>query len=150
MLGIALILAIGRTYIRIVQKRSISVDDGFFLLAVATLIGGTTTCYIHIPYLYPYRYIQQNDNQSTPASPQLIRFLLRKFRVGFATDTLLSTTLVAVKFSFLFFFRGLLRRVRGLMIWWWCVFGLMVPILIYFICAPFIVCPHFNTDVFGE
>ncbi|KAL8945707.1 MAG: hypothetical protein Q9222_007792, partial [Ikaeria aurantiellina] len=56
LLGIAVALAIGRTYIRIIQTHKITVDDGFFFFAVVTLIAGTTTLYIDIPYLF----VQQN------------------------------------------------------------------------------------------
>lgn len=121
----------------------------FFLLAVVTLIAGTTTCYIRIPYLYMHQ-----DNDITPSttaiSPDFIHSLVTNLRIGFATDALLSATFFAVKFSFLFFFRGLLRRVRGLMTWWSCILGSMVPISIYFISAPFIVCPYFNTEVLAK
>ncbi|KAL8714553.1 MAG: hypothetical protein Q9220_001501 [cf. Caloplaca sp. 1 TL-2023] len=73
LLGIAIALAIGRTYIRIIQTRKISVDDGFFFLAVVTLIAGTTTLYIDIPYLF----VQQNvDRSTTSITPQFISLLL--------------------------------------------------------------------------
>ncbi|KAI4142975.1 MAG: hypothetical protein L6R39_004759 [Caloplaca ligustica] len=92
-LGIAFSLALGRTYIRIVLTRKVTVDDGFFFLAVITLIAGTTTCYIDIPYLY----VQQNvDPSTTVITPQFIELLQRSLRIQAATDVLLSTTLFSV------------------------------------------------------
>lgn len=146
-LGIALSLAAGRTYIRMVQTRKITVDDGFFYLAVAALIAGTTTCYVDIPYLY----VQQNvDPSTTVITPAFIDMLLRSLKIQAATDVLLSTALFAVKFSFLFFFHGLLRRLRSLTIWWYCILVMMVPIAVIFILFIFIVCPYFDDRVLGE
>lgn len=143
-LGIALSLAAGRTYIRIVQTRKITVDDGFFYLAVAALIAGTTTCYVDIPYLY----VQQNvDPKTTVITPAFINLLIHSLKIQAATDVLLSTTLFAVKLSFLFFFHGLLRRLRSLTIWWWCILVIMVPFAVVFMSFIFIVCPYFDERV---
>ncbi|KAL8961687.1 MAG: hypothetical protein Q9193_001795 [Seirophora villosa] len=102
--GIAFSLALGRTYIRIFQTRTVTLDDTFFFLAVITLIAGTTTLYITIPYLY----VQKNVSPDTPVNtPEFIALLLRFMRLQLATNMLLSVTLFAVKFSFLFFFRDL-------------------------------------------
>ncbi|KAL8690478.1 MAG: hypothetical protein Q9218_004087, partial [Villophora microphyllina] len=143
-LGIAIALAIGRTYIRIILTHRITIDDGFFFLALTTLIAGTTTLYIDIPYLF----IQQNVNPSTTViTPAFIQLLLRSLKIQSATDVLLSVTLFSVKFSFLFFFHGLLRRVRWLTVWWWCVLGMMVPLSVVFVCCIFIVCPYYDERV---
>ncbi|KAL8778273.1 MAG: hypothetical protein Q9213_007493 [Squamulea squamosa] len=147
LLGIAVTLAIGRTYIRIYQTRKVSVDDGLFFLAVVALIAGTTTQYIDIPYLY----VQQNvDPRTFKITPEFIAFLQRSVRIQAATCALLSLALFSVKLSFLTFFHGLLRRVRGLMIYWWCVFGFMVPVALVFVCIIFIVCPYFDERVLAK
>ncbi|KAL8767327.1 MAG: hypothetical protein Q9209_006165 [Squamulea sp. 1 TL-2023] len=144
LLGIAVTLAIGRTYIRTFQTRKVSIDDGLFFLAVVALIAGTTSLYIEIPYLY----IQQNVDPSTfQITPEFIDFLQRSLRLQASTCALLSLALFSVKLSFLTFFHGLLRRVRGLMIYWWCVFVFMVPVAIVFVCIIFIVCPYFDERV---
>ncbi|KAI4200394.1 MAG: hypothetical protein LQ350_003932, partial [Teloschistes chrysophthalmus] len=143
-LGVAIALAVGRTYIRIILTHRITVDDGFFFLAVITLIAGTTTLYVDVPYLF----IQQNvDPSTTVITPAFIQFLLRSLKIQSATDVLLSVTLFSVKYSFLFFFHGLLRRVRWLTIWWWCVLAMMVPLSIIFMCCIFMVCPYFDERV---
>ncbi|KAL8646827.1 MAG: hypothetical protein Q9226_006693, partial [Calogaya cf. arnoldii] len=146
-LGIALTLAAGRTYIRVVQARKFSVDDGFFYLAVVALITGTITCYLDIPYIY----VPQNVDPSTfHVTPEFIQFLQQSLRFQAATCSLLSVALFSVKLSFLTFFHGLLRRVRGLMIFWWCVLLFMVPMAIVFVCIIFMVCPYFDERVLGE
>ncbi|KAL8681487.1 MAG: hypothetical protein Q9224_006848 [Gallowayella concinna] len=128
--GIAITLAIGRTYVRLAQTRKVTVDDGFFFFAVITLIAGTTTLYIDIPYLFFHS--NGTFSGTTTITPEFFQLLLRSLKIQSATDVLLSVTLFSVKFSFLFFFHGLLRRVQGLMTWWWCVLGVMVPT----ICLP--------------
>ena len=40
--------------------------------------------------------------------------------------SLLWTVIFAVKLSFLFLFRTLLKRVKYLKIWWWCVFIVLI------------------------
>ncbi|KAI4097593.1 MAG: hypothetical protein LQ344_000326 [Seirophora lacunosa] len=88
--GIAFSLALGRTYIRIVQTRTVTLDDAFFFLAVITLIAGTITLYITIPYLY----VQKNvDPDSTVITPEFIALLQRCMRLQLATNMLLSVTL---------------------------------------------------------
>jgi len=124
----------------------VTVDDGFFFLAAITLIAGTATCYIDIPYLYEQNNVTPG---TTVITPEFIQLLLRSLRIQTAADFLFSVTLFLVKLSFLFFFHGLLRRVRGLTIWWWCVLGMTVPLNILFICCIFIVCPHYDESVLG-
>ncbi|CAL8576790.1 hypothetical protein XPA_002655 [Xanthoria parietina] len=143
-LGIAVTLAVGRTYIRVVQTRRVSVDDGFFYLAVVALIAGTTTLYFDIPYIY----VPQNVDPTTfHITPEFIAFLQQSLRFQASTCALLSVALFSVKLSFLTFFHGLLRRVRGLMIFWWCVLLFMVPVALVFICIIFMVCPYFDERV---
>ncbi|KAL9010191.1 MAG: hypothetical protein Q9173_004854 [Seirophora scorigena] len=95
--SIAFSLALGRTYIRIVQTRTVTLDDAFFFLAVITLIAGTTTLYITIPYLYVQKHV---DPDTTVITPEFIALLQRCMRLQLATNMLLSVTLFAVKFSF--------------------------------------------------
>jgi len=40
------------------QSRAITVDDGFFFLAIVTLIAGTFLVYLDIPYLFLVQGVQ--------------------------------------------------------------------------------------------
>ncbi|KAL8977649.1 MAG: hypothetical protein Q9205_006594, partial [Flavoplaca limonia] len=140
-LGIAVTLAIGRTYLRVSQTRRVSVDDAFFYLAVMALIGGTITCYVHVPYSYVPQDVDPSTFQTTP---EFISSLQQILRFQAAASTLLSVALFSVKLSFLCFFHAILRRVRWLMIFWWCVLLFMVPVAIVFVCIVFLVCPYFD------
>ncbi|KAL8667763.1 MAG: hypothetical protein Q9168_007185 [Polycauliona sp. 1 TL-2023] len=145
--AIACTLAVGRTYIRIIQTRKVSIDDGFFYLSVAALIAGTVCCYYDIPYIYTPHNVDPATFQITPA---FIAFVQRSLKFQALTCALLSVALFAVKLSFLTFFRDLLRRVRGLMVFWWCVLGFMVPVAVIFVCIIFIICPYFDERVLGK
>ncbi|KAL9624967.1 MAG: hypothetical protein Q9204_007835, partial [Flavoplaca sp. TL-2023a] len=106
-LGIAVALAIGRTYLRVSQTRRVSVDDAFFYLAVVALIGGTITCYVDVPYIYVPQNVDPSTFQTTPEFTSSLQQIL-KFQA--AASALLSVALFSVKLSFLCFFHAILRR----------------------------------------
>lgn len=147
MLAVAVVLAIGRVYIRIRLNHRFYIDDGLFFLAVVTLVAGTVMTYIDIPYIY----LQQNVQSGARAPPpDLIQQLLKSVKIQDAAVVLLSTTLFAVKLSFLAFFRSLIRRLKKLEIWWWCVLAIVIPSSIVLLCSNFITCPYFDERILGK
>ncbi|KAL8709811.1 MAG: hypothetical protein Q9225_007392 [Loekoesia sp. 1 TL-2023] len=143
-LAVAAVLAIGRVYIRVRLNHRFYIDDGFFFLAVVTLIAGTIMTYIDIPYIY----LQQNVQSGAQAPPpDLIQQLLKSVKIQDAAVVLLSTTLFAVKLSFLAFFRSLIRRLKRLEIWWWVVLAIVIPSSIVLLCSNFITCPYFDERI---
>ena len=52
--------------------------------------------------------------------------------------------IMAVKFSFLFFFRKLIERLRPMIIYWWVVTAFNVAILGYGIAVYYVACPYYN------
>ncbi|KAL8645630.1 MAG: hypothetical protein Q9226_007213 [Calogaya cf. arnoldii] len=144
MLAVAVSLAAGRIYVRAKLNRKIYVDDGFFSLAVVTLIGGTVMTYLDIPYIY----LQQNVQAGSQAPPaDFIQQLLKSVKIQNAAVVLLSATIFAIKLAFLAFFRGLIRRLKKLEIWWWCVLVVVVLSSIILICANFITCPYYDERI---
>ncbi len=63
-----------------------------------------------------------------------------------AASALAWSSLYAVKLSFLFFFRTLVRRVRGLQTLWWVVLACVVVGAMASIPLAFIVCANFSDD----
>ena len=57
---------------------------------------------------------------------------------------------MSVKFSFIFFFRNLIRRLTNLTRWWWFILAVHVPTAIIIICAVFIICPSFDESSIRE
>jgi len=146
LLGIAIVLAAGRTYIRTRIFRRIFIDDCLFFLATVCLIAGTVMVYIDCPYLYTQ--VSVESGMQTPPS-DFIHQLIEDQKTQDAAAVLLLVTIVSVKFSFLFFFRSLLRRLKNMIIWWWFVFAVHVPTAVVMICSSFMSCPYFGARVLG-
>ncbi|KAL8896182.1 MAG: hypothetical protein Q9192_003220 [Flavoplaca navasiana] len=144
MLAVAVSLAFGRIYVRAKLNHKAYVDDGFFALAVVTLIAGTIMTYLDIPYIYLQQNVQAGS-QSPPAN--FIQQLLTSVKIQNAAVVLLSTTIFAIKLAFLAFFRGLIRRLKKLEIWWWCVLVIVILSSIFLICANFITCPYYDERI---
>ena len=147
-LGIALIIATGRTVIRAHTYKShgFTIDDGFFLLAVASYLAGTVILYLAIPHFYLDQRVAAGLELP---SPNFIPHLISGLRLVDAVTSLTGAAIASVKFSFLFFFRALLRKQKKMMTWWWCVFAVIVPTAIIMIFAIFIICAYWNQDVLG-
>ncbi|KAL8796095.1 MAG: hypothetical protein Q9195_001427 [Heterodermia aff. obscurata] len=89
------------------QNNRLLLDDAFFFLALITLIAGTSTTYVDIPYIYLQEDVQAGIRMPPP---DFIQQLLRSVKIQDAAVVLLSSTLLSVKLSFLFFFRQLLLK----------------------------------------
>lgn len=148
LLGIALIVATGRTVIRARTYKShgFTVDDGFFLLAVITFLAGTVMTYVDVPHFYSEELVEAGL-ESAPAN--FISSLILGEKLEDAVTSLLGVAIVSVKFSFLFFFRALLRQQKKMMVWWWCIFAILIPTAFLMIFAIFIVCAYWNQEIFG-
>ncbi|KAF6240900.1 hypothetical protein HO173_000692 [Letharia columbiana] len=147
LLGIALIVATGRTVIRArtYKSRGFTVDDGFFLLAVITFLAGTVMTYVDVPHFYSEELVEAGL-ESAPAN--FISSLILGEKLEDAVTSLLGVAIVSVKFSFLFFFRALLRQQKKMMVWWWCIFAILIPTAFVMIFAIFIVCAYWNQEIF--
>ena len=137
--GIAIVAAISRTLIRVYKFRRIYVDDYFLFLAVAALIGAVGLFYASVSELYMLEGIV-TGKVLPPSNP----FQRAVDTATYATTALVVgwTAIFAVKFSFLFYFRTLIKRMHNLTVWWWCVFVVCVPVAFTNIFGTFIVCPY--------
>ena len=141
-------MAFGRIIIRARAYKSsgFTVDDGFFLLAVATYLAATVLTYIDTSHMY----IQQEVIAGLRLPPPtFLSDIIQSEKYTDAITSLLGTSIVSVKFSFLFFFRALLRRQKKMMVWWWCIFAFMIPTAIVMIFAFLIICASWDQDIFG-
>lgn len=148
LIGIALIVATCRIIIRArtFKSHGLTIDDGFFLLAVITFIAGTVITYIDMPRWYLQEYVAAG---LAIAPPDFIPYLIYGEKLEDAVTSLIGATIISVKFSFLFFFRALLRQQRKLLIWWWCIFAVLIPTAFIMIFAIFVVCAYWNQEIFG-
>ncbi|KAL6720096.1 hypothetical protein ACLMJK_002017 [Lecanora helva] len=144
LLGIAVVVAIGRVLARSYKTRRIAIDDGFFFLAVITLIAGTILLYVDLPYIYLQEDVEAGLR---PAPADLVSQLIRSEKLQDATAALLATTVVSVKFSFLFFFKALIWQQKRLVMWWWCIFILVIPTAVILIFSDLIACAYFDQRI---
>lgn len=137
----------GRILARFHKLRGVAVDDGFFFLAITTLVSGTTVLYFDLPYIY----LQENVEAGLRAAPaDIVPQLIHSEKLQDAATTLLGTTIISVKFSFLFFFRDLLRQQKRMLIWWWCIFVFLIPTTAVLMFSNLISCSYFDERIFGE
>ena len=99
----------------------------------------------------PYIYLQENVEAGLQAPPpDLAAQLIHSIKLQYSAATLLGAATMAVKFSFLFFFRPLIRQQKRLMRWWWCILALLMPTLPILLFSDFISCPYTDDRVLGE
>ena len=148
-MGISLIVAFGRIVIRARAYKSsgFTVDDGFFLLAVATYLAATVLTYIDTSHMYTQQEVIAGLRFPPP---NFLSQIITNEKFTDATTSLLGASIVSVKFSFLFFFRALLRRQKKMMVWWWCIFAIMIPTAVVMVFAFLIICASWNQDIFGK
>lgn len=139
-------MATARTVIRIRIFRRVFADDYFLFLAVASLIASTGIFFWAVPSLYTFAAVSAGLE---PITVDYINSATKTANIAYAPELLAGTTVFAVKFSFLFFFRNLIRRLRDLEILWWCVLVICVPVAVVCICLPFIECPYVGKSVLG-
>lgn len=75
---------------------------------------------------------------------QLERPLFKYLKLSDSYYVMTWTSIFAVKFSFLFFFRVLIRRVRAVTLYWQVVSVVTVLVWVYCIAGAFIICPYFD------
>lgn len=79
--------------------------------------------------------------RTPPDVTDQISWLLRYLNVF---SILTSTTLFAVKFSFLFLFKNLIRNVRNMKIYWWIVILTTGATWLFVIVEFFLLCPNLS------
>ena len=139
-LAVAILAAFVRTYLRIRRLQSLDVDDGFLILAVVTLIAGTAVNFVMQDYLYEEVYANLGM-KSAPSYDQM-----QYIKLNEAASVLVWTSIFAVKFSFVFLFKRLIRRVRTIGMWWWIVFITLIPTACISIVMVFISCSAFPSS----
>ena len=129
--------------------RIIFIDDYFFLAFLA-LIGSNGLHYYIITPLYddtklstgletPSRQVLESSQQQAATGS----------RIAYAAQFLAWTTIFSVKFSFLLYFRTLIKRLHTLIVLWWFVLIFCIPVACIAVCVPFIECPYMGNSIMG-
>ena len=142
-----MILAAMRTYLRLRKFRCLFVDDYFLFFAVLTLSIGSGLLYVGLPYAFVQANVE--SGLQTP-DVNFTQQTVKDRRFAYPATMLLVFAIFSVKISFLFLFKSLIRRVRHLIVLWWCVLCFLIPSAVVCICGLFIGCSDFGTSAVGK
>lgn len=139
-------MAMARTGFKLYTFRRIDADDLFLMFAVLTM----TAAYTLSHFIVPIAFIQNEVSlgQITPG-PSFPAQMLAAKNLETAGSAMVWTTIYAVKYSYMFFFKKLVGRVKRLLIWWRVVFAILVPISLVGSAFDFTICPYFEIDFLG-
>lgn len=122
------------------------------VFACITLTAANGILYSMIPTIYWDEDLIVNHHHNSQAvemtgSITAFSAKIRRYQqLEYSHLTLVWTTVIAVKFCFLLFFRQLVDRQHKLVFIWKIVFGITLPFYLLCACAVFISCPHFGID----
>ncbi|KAL8837434.1 MAG: hypothetical protein Q9170_002518 [Blastenia crenularia] len=119
-----------RLYARWRTFKKLWFDDAFVVFA--WILALSTAIDWQIVSGYMYQFISITSGQLWPPPARFVKDTENYYKGSVAVLVFFYTSLWAVKFSFLLFFRRLGQNVRGQQIFWWLVFGFTVAT--YLIC----------------
>lgn len=120
-------------------------------MAIVCLCAAMTLLLVFTPSLYLIEaFVTSSPAAVSPEEMaqmevQLERPLFKYLKLSDSYYVMTWTTIFAVKFSFLFFFRVLIRRVRAVTLYWQVVSVVTVLVWVYCIAGAFIICPYFDS-----
>jgi len=118
-------------------------DDAFLLFGLLSLV--TSFAIMHIKIL-PNTYLvgAVSDRGAKVIPPGNIVQIAWDYHKWIAIElSLCWVTIMAAKFSFLFFFKKLIGRLRGLTIYWWAITVFNVAVAGYGTSVYYLACPYF-------
>ncbi|MCJ1399582.1 hypothetical protein MMC11_002784 [Xylographa trunciseda] len=129
LLFLALANTIARTVIRSFKNKKMFADDYLLFVALACLIASITITFI--------TYAAAEDYSAAKAEMVALNAIMESISV----DLLLWVCIYCVKFSFMFYFRGLLTQQPNMMRWWWVVLVCIIPCAVASAASAFLLCP---------
>ena len=140
---IALVLTVARTSLRTHYYRRLFIDDGFLLFAafLACVCIGLYMNFVESMYLLQASIEDRAPNVS---ASDIEMATLQFHLLGNVFIGLSWTVVIAVKYSFLFFFKMLIRRVRAMEIYWRCVVVMTTVSWVAGWVGTFASCPYFD------
>lgn len=141
--GVVLIAATVRIASQIHNRRRLFLSDFFLLFACICLCAGTVVLYHFEDTLYLNQALAKGG-LSVSIPPNFLAKVETSLKYLFSYEAIIWATVFSVKFSFLSFFRPLVKRLARLRNWWTCV--TVVTALSWGFCTTnvFIICPDFN------
>lgn len=130
----AIVFTILRTTIRAQLFRTLSADDASVIFALLVLVAVGALCTYATPAIYELYVIDQPRSSEILVSPDVTDQLNYFLRLQFAIIALFWTSVWAVKFSFLIYYKRLFASIPGtnhVFVW---RFALFFTILAYVSC----------------
>lgn len=133
-----------RYFIRLRIQREFTIDDGILLLGVFCLITGMGL----LPTFLDEQYIvvgalEYGNPTGAPLPSDFIEQAFRSQKYNTLAMVLTWTSIVCVKFSYLFLFKRLITRLPYMVGYWWFTAGYNAIISIYGATVYGIACPYF-------
>jgi hypothetical protein len=151
LLAIAVLAVAGRFVIRLYcskrkqQAFRFRADDALMVIGLACAVGGTVLLLCHTDELF---YVEALNSGQLLRRPILADAVARSGRfktLQIVWNVLLWSAVSSVKFSFLFFFRNLIRRLPGrIMVWWWAVVVFTVLTTAFCVIEFSLACPRYD------
>ena len=136
-----------RFLIRIRLQKLCWVDDGFLLSAFVLVTACFGLLFKFIDDMYTSWAFANDFNRTQITYSEIVALAERLHRYTTAFIVLAWTGIVAVKFSFLFFFKGLIRRIRYLELFWGCTVIFTACSWLAGAIAEIFTCPRFDERV---
>lgn len=141
--GTSVLAALARVVIRLRMQRRLYLDDAFLFFACVCLSAATGLLYRSVGVMYSDEELVI-DPSSAFSALLLIPQLLWFEKILDSYLALLWAAIFAVKLSFLVLFKSLIRRLKGITVYW--SFAVTITTIVGCLCVTdsFMSCPHFN------
>ncbi|KAK4225248.1 hypothetical protein QBC38DRAFT_483440 [Podospora fimiseda] len=148
--AISIIACLVRFYIRIFHIREFGWDDGILLAGLITLIIGVSILFIITDVMYESDAFVFWDSPESPlaAIGDIGKFLDKTFwyrRLSAVGLTFCWLSICCVKFSFLAFFKRLIRQMPAMIRYWWFTVVYNFIVMLYGCATYWAACPYFDT-----
>ncbi|KAI9831272.1 MAG: hypothetical protein M1826_003711 [Phylliscum demangeonii] len=138
--GLAMIAATARFVVRLRLQRRLFLEDIILLFACALLIAGTGLLYKILETLYFMEdLILSPQTAFSRLPPAFFQAMVYNQNIVWAYLVVSSTTVFAVKFTFLSFFRALVDRQQKMLRYWRVVVVITKVVVGFFLCLSIVI-----------
>lgn len=139
----SVLFVIARITLRLRYQKRLFIDDAFLFIAQVLLCVCLGLLYMFADSLFLDEALVTRPSLAI-IPPDFENQLFRFHKISDAYLVLTYTSIFAVKFSFLFFFRVLVRRVHKMVVYWWIVVAVTAVAWIVCSISIFLPCLYFD------
>ena len=133
--------------IRIRARRNLYLDDYVVLAGVMCLCAATGLLYHYCDYYFLSGALKRDPALFVHLTPAQLKNLLKISTTYIhAFLAFIWTTIFAVKFSFLIFFKKLIERVTKIQTYYWIVVAITLISWPFLVVEPLILCHYFGAE----